>query len=230
MAIFCLKKLEKSIRVGENFRHTRKQKKISLEQIEKISRIPKKYLLAIETNKINNLPSGKAHCVAYVKRYAEVLGLPVNKTAYQFTQEADLDNYKPSHPGGYIHIRPINSIVLWIKRIFISLAILSFIGYLVWQINGILKPPKLTIFTPVEGYVSNSLIIKIQGQTEKEVSLTINGKEIRADGKGTFQTEIDLSKGLNTITISATKKHGKTTSLTRHVIVKQEIIDSTSIK
>jgi hypothetical protein len=39
--------------------------------------------------------------------------------------------------------------------------------------------------------------------------------------QGHFETKVDLTTGLNTITILATKKHGKTTAITRHIVVKQ---------
>ena len=40
--------------------------------------------------------------------------------------------------------------------------------------------------------------------------------------QGHFASTIDLSKGVNTITMTATKKHGKSTSLVRHVIYQEK--------
>jgi len=220
MSLFCFKKLEKPVRTGEKLKKRRKEKKLSLEEAENLTHIPKKYLRAIEKARFKELPPAKAHCVAYIKKYATVLGLNPDSLLYQFSSEAELENYTPTHPHRHLKIRPYNSIIFWVKKLLIILLLLSFVGYLVWQINGILQPPKLTVFTPIEGYVSNKLTALVQGETEKETRLTINGKEIRPNDRGQFETNIDLSKGINTITIISVKKHGKTTTIIRHVIMK----------
>jgi len=109
-----------------------------------------------------------------------------------------------------------------IRAVALMSLVIGFLGYLIFQINGILHPPKLVVYMPAEGYVSSRLIIAVQGETEKEVKLQVNGKEIIANEQGKFEAEVDLSNGVNTITISAIKKHGKTATVTRHVIVKAE--------
>ena len=60
----------------------------------------------------------------------------------------------------------------------------------------------------------------IEGETEKETKLTVNGKDVMVNEAGRFSTEIDLNDGVNTIAVSVTKKHGKTTTITRHVVVR----------
>lgn len=47
------------------------------------------------------------------------------------------------------------------------------------------------------------------------------GVVIEVNDKGNFDVGLDLNQGLNTLTISATKKHGKTTTRIVNVIVKQ---------
>lgn len=227
MALFCLKKIQGPLLVGELLKKTRKTKKMTIDEAAQLTRIAKKYLQIIERNKFKNLPQTKAHCLAYIRKYATILKLDSDKIVKQFTQEADLKNYTPTHPHSYLKIKSMNSIVIWIKKISLIIAILTFTGYLAWQINGILKPPRLVVFSPVEGYISNNLTTLVQGQTDKEVTLTINGKEIRTNDKGEFETVIDLSKGINSITISAIKKHGKTATLTRNIIMKGEKLPTT---
>ena len=111
----------------------------------------------------------------------------------------------------------------WLPGVFL----IGFVGYLLWQVNGILQPPKLFVFSPNEGSVSNKLTAIVQGETEKEVHLTVNGKEARPNDKGRFEIILDLSNGVNTITISATRKHGKMATVIRHVIVKSSALSAT---
>jgi transcriptional regulator with XRE-family HTH domain len=229
MSVFCLKKIQKPIRIGELLRKKRLKKKLKLSDVEKETLIPEKYLLAIEKNKIESLPQAKVLRVSYIKKYATLLGLDENKLSRQFCYETGLDKYSVDHPNCRVKIKSLNSVLFLCKRLGIVMVIFIFIGYLVWQVNGILKPPKLVLYSPIEGYLSKDLKTLLQGETEKEVRLKVNGKDISTKENGKFEASIDLSKGINAITITATKKHGKSTSLTRHVIVKESIADKNKV-
>ncbi len=220
MAIFCPKKLNSPIRAGEILKKKRQELKLSLKEISLSTLISEKYLLAIEKGNFEHFPQAKALCVAYFKKYATFLNLNHSDYLSQFISEANLNKKHAFHPLGHLKIKPLNSIVWWLKTITLIILITCFIGYLIWQINGILSPPKLVIYTPFEGYVTNHLSTMIQGETDKEIKLTINGKEVMTNNQGQFEIMLDLPKGVNTITISATKKHGKTTTIIRHIIVK----------
>ena len=226
MAVFCLKNLEPLTRVGERLQKTRLEQNLSLEDIFKKTRIPLKYLSAIESGRFQELPQTKAHRLAYMRGYAEALDLNPASFLYQFSQESETECH-PRLPSGHL-AKPwlFSSLSNIFKKITIAVLLASFLGYLVWQVNGILQPPKLTVFTPMDGYVSNHLTTLVQGETEKEIKLTINGKEIRPNDLGRFEISLDLSNGVNTITISAIKKHGKTTTITRHVMVKSNSLSA----
>lgn len=220
MAIFCLKNLEPTIRIGERLKKTRLQKNLSLENISQTTRIPIKYLEAIESARFKELPNTKAHRLAYIREYAETLGLNPASLLYQFSQESNLNNEPVIHPHRTLKFWPLNSVSNIIRYITGGVLLAGFVGYLAWQVNGILQPPKLFVFSPTDGSISSKPTALIQGETEKEVHLTVNGKEVMANDKGKFEILLDLSNGVNTITISGIKKHGKITTVTRHVIVK----------
>ena len=230
MAIFCLKNLEPLTRVGERLKKMRAQQGLSLEDIFKKTRIPLKYLEAIESGQFKDLPPTKAHRLAYMRGYAEALNLNPASFLYQFSQESETQCPHRLPPGHFAKSWLLNSLSHIFKKISIAVLLVGFIGYLVWQVNGILQPPKLTVFTPMDGYVSNHLTTLVQGETEKEIKLTINGKEIRPNDFGRFEISLDLSNGVNTITISAIKKHGKTTTVTRHVMVKSSSLSAESAR
>jgi cytoskeletal protein RodZ len=220
MPIFCLKNLESLLRVGERLKKAREEQQLRLDDIYKKNRIPLKYLEAIESGRFKELPQAKAHRLAYIREYAEALNLNPASFLYQFSQEADLTNEITAHPSRGRKLWALNSLSNIFRNVAVAVLLLGFLGYLTWQVNGILQPPKLSVFTPADGYISSKLVTLVQGETEKEVRLTVNGKDIRPNDKGKFEIPVDLSNGVNTITISAIKKHGKMTTITRHVIVK----------
>jgi hypothetical protein len=49
---------------------------------------------------------------------------------------------------------------------------------------------------------------------------------VAGDGNGQFRVPIDLVEGLNTLTITATKKHGKTTQRLINVILKPALFNT----
>lgn len=61
-------------RVGTTLRELRTSRGIALEEVARVTRIGKGYLLAIEENRLDKLPSG-AYSRGFVRQYAQFLGL-----------------------------------------------------------------------------------------------------------------------------------------------------------
>jgi len=230
MSIFCYKPIEPSVSLGKLFKQTREEKKLILEQLADQTHLGAKYLQALEEEKFSDLPRAKAYRLAYVKSYAKALGLKPEKCLRQFYHEGGLEDVTRTHPQKQIKRYLITSVSTFVQNAGIALGVALFAGYLIWQVKGILEPPKLTIFFPAEGYVSLEPTTVIQGETEQESRLAVNGQEVMVNNRGSFEAKIDLINGINTIAISATKKHGKTTTVIRHIIVKQNQTDRFSLK
>lgn len=220
MTIFCYQKVSPPMRLGEKFQKAREEKNLDKKAFTHLTQIPEKYLSAIEEGAFDTLPKAKAHRLAYIRSIARVLEIPSDECVVQFEKEAGLDNADLAHPLRNQKLFPLTTISIFLRNLTLSGLVVFFIGYLVWQVQGVLQPPYLTVFTPTEGNVVAIPKTTIQGETEKETHLTVNGQDIMVNEQGKFSTDIDLSSGVNTIQISATKKHGKTTTIVRHVVVK----------
>jgi hypothetical protein len=94
------------------------------------------------------------------------------------------------------------------------------VGYLGWQVRSIIKPPQLNLYSPQDGYVTTDYELLVHGYTNQESQVYVNGKKITSNTDRQFKKIINLSPGINTITISAKKKHGKSTDIVRHVTLK----------
>ncbi|MBS4194054.1 helix-turn-helix domain-containing protein [Lederbergia citri] len=77
--------------LGSRLRMAREEKSITLDQLQNVTRIQKRYLVAIEEGNYDTLP-GKFYARAFIKQYAEAVGL-----------EPDLlfDEYKSEIPLAY---------------------------------------------------------------------------------------------------------------------------------
>ena len=219
MSIFCFKKLQPAERICHRFKKLREQKKISLEEANAATHIPKEHITAIEECRFSDLPATKAHRIAYLKKYSEFLGIDSKHSLNKFENEDGLKGVQVDNPKIAKNIKP-GIISIWLRNVALILLVLIFSAYAIWQVKGILEPPKLEVYSPPEGFVTQSLNVIVEGNTNKENKVTVNGKEIMVNEEGHFSNKIDLSKGINTINIVASKKHGKTTEITRNIIVK----------
>lgn len=192
---------------------------ISLATLATKTRISEKYLLAIENNHFDELPPARAHRLAYMRSHALFLKLDPKKIVRQFVQENGLKNITTK--VAISNFKSIFNLSWGIRYLAVGAFTLFFIGYLGLQIRRIITPPVLNIYSPIEGSLSANSETSIEGQTEKECHLTINGQDIHVDESGRFSTSISLGTGVNTINFSSTKKHGKTTEIVRHIIVKE---------
>lgn len=221
MSIFCRKKLTPAIRLGGRFRQERELHGLDIKTVAEFTHIQPKYLTAIEEGDFTKLPKAKAYRQAYLREYATFLGLDAAHVLEQFALEEGFDDTPQVHPHTTLKQFPFASVSVFARTLVLVGFVVAFGGYLAWQVKGVVEPPHLAVYSPLEGSISSDLFTIIQGETEKESQLTVNGQEIRPTESGIFETRIDLSPGVNTITVVATKKHGKTSTVVRHLVVKQ---------
>ena len=84
-------------------------------------------------------------------------------------------------------------------------------------------PPTLTLTNPADGLIANKAALVVSGKTDdvtsKPVTVTVNGTAVTVSTDGTFSKDVTLKEGSNTITIIAKDKAGKTTTVTRTVML-----------
>lgn len=218
---FKKKTIEPTKRVCLRLKEAREQKGISLDRISARTKIDKRYLHALEECRFEDLPEAVIYQKNFIKRYLETIG--VNPAPYiaQFLMEERPDKPTVVHPKKNIRRLRFHNIPLFVRYAIMASIIFGFFGYIAFQVANILEPPQLIIHAPQNGLVTGRTSIDITGQTNPEVRVTVNGKEIMNNDRGEFEETIDLSPGINELMVSAEKKHGKTTVEARYVILKQ---------
>lgn len=197
----------------------RQQKNVSLEEIAEKTKINKNYLRAIEECRFNDLPRATVYQKNFIRSYVEALDLkPETFLAQYFIEEATLDKKKHPHPA--VKNNPLHNLPTILRYSLVIGLMIVMLGYLGLQIKHIIEPPELNIFSPPEGFITKNEQTLIIGETEKEIRILVNGKEIMNSEDGQFKETVALAPGVNTITITAEKKHGKSTTVVRHVVFK----------
>lgn len=222
-AFFTKKTLAPTKRVCLRLREAREAKKMSLSLLAEKTKIDVKYLRALEACEFDQLPAGIVYQKNYVKKYIEALGMDPKDYIAQFIDD-EFDHAEPNtrvHPIRHIKTIWFSSVPIYINILIGSSISLLLLGYIGLQVRTILQPPTLFISSPQNGVVINEQSIAVSGETEPNTTVLLNGTEIKNSERGTFDETIDLRPGLNTITITVQKKHGKMTTETRYVVRKE---------
>lgn len=219
---FTQKNLTPPQRVCLRLKEEREKRKISLDELSVKTKIIKKYLLALEECRFNDLPVAEVYQKNYLKRYVEALGIDPIPFLEQYLVEEKVDNKKPRYSFKKFTGQYWQWVPTMLRFGLIAILLLAIVFYLGLQVKRIIEPPRLLIYYPPDGLIVDRPTVFIQGETNSEVEVFINGQKIMTNENGVFKEEINLSAGVNTINILAQKKHGKTTSETRYVVYKED--------
>lgn len=205
---------------GKKLKLSREQKNISLEEAAKYLRIRKEYLIALENDQYDQLPSG-LYGKQFLKKYCRLLKLSY-KNCLAASPLADSDD--GVDPFSKKIPRASNFFVFpkLARNIFLISLFLIFVVYFLFYIKQLSSPPKLIIEYPETNLVTSSYSVNVQGQSEAETEIIINGSTVMSAQDGSFNKNIQLKSGLNTINISAKKKHGKAVNVQRQILVKDQ--------
>ncbi|MEK7119144.1 MAG: helix-turn-helix domain-containing protein [Patescibacteria group bacterium] len=208
---------------GAILREARLAKKISLETVEQSTKIRLKFLQAIEADDFSKLPS-LGYAKGFVKNYSEYLGLDSNTVLAFFRRETQDVTRASLLPKGLadplnkplFHLTPGRFLAMLIA----ALGVLFFV-YFGFQYRRLYQSPPLTIEKPANESVTTEKRIDVLGRTDSDATVTVNGVSVLVRSDGRFFDQITLGPGVNTITIVATSRFGKATTVTRNVGLQQ---------
>lgn len=205
--------------VGSILKEARIAKGITTGQVERDIKIREKFIRAIEADSFHELPS-PSYAKGFVKNYASYMGLNT-EDILAFYRRQMTDVAKNSLlPKGMAD--PLNKPIFYLTPgrfigLLVGIFLCIFLIYLGGQYLRISKPPKLSITSPNAQQVYTQQHIAIEGQTDPDVSLVINSVSVIVRDDGRFYFQISLKPGINNITVTATSRFGKETTISREV-------------
>lgn len=208
--------------VGSILKEARIAKNLTLADVEKVTKIRAKFLNAIEQDAYQLLPS-PIYAKGFVKNYGEYLGLESTRVMAFFRRQTDdvkrlsiLPNKSEDIGSKGLRITPGRFIAL-----IVGVFIFIFLVYFGLQYKKLYMPPTLTITSPVQESIVKEKKLDILGITNPDATITVNGVSVTVRSDGRFFTQISLDPGVNTITVLATSRFGKTTTILRKVGLQQ---------
>ena len=218
MTAFTPKKLPLEETVGEKLRQARRYKNLKIEEVAKRINIRVEYLSALEEENFDKLPAG-LYGKNFLKEYARFLGLKPRDLLKNWQEESIGD----SRPNPFSQkIVKKNKFIIFpkiIRNTLIISAVLICFLYLVFYFKKIVLSPELIVTQPNKNLLIQGDSITIDGQTELEAEVKINGEIVLNNHNGYFSQTVNLKKGLNNITITAKKKYSQEKTIVRQILV-----------
>lgn len=216
------KKSVGTLTLGEKLKKFRSDKRISLGEASRSTKIRAEYLEYLEEGNYGKLPPD-VYIRGFLRSYGDFLGADERILLKLYEREKgikiNLEKDKKNKPK---KIQPINIsfFVFTPKKILISaIAILVLAGlfFLYKEIDSFANAPSLFILNPENNQEIDGNFVSIEGMTDKGASLFINGQPILVSDEGRFRESLTLQSGLNMINVKSINKFEKETTISLNV-------------
>ncbi|MBI2011351.1 helix-turn-helix domain-containing protein [Candidatus Daviesbacteria bacterium] len=210
--------------VGQILKEIRESKLLTLEDIEKHTKIRKELLEALEGDNFEKLPPS-TFVQGFIKNYGKFLGLDSEKLLAIFRRDFEARKHPPLVMESFSNPLSPKKLQITPSRVLIAvvtLIVLIFFTYLWISYRHFIGAPTLEVLSPQEGQTVDIPSVIVEGKTDPEVKVMVNNQEIGIDSDGKFKEEVKLSASANTIIITATSKFGQEAKVERTVILKNK--------
>lgn len=198
-------------KVGEILKKKRLEKNFTLEDIEKRTKIRKKFLQAIEEGDYSQF-SSSTYLRGFIKNYSDFLNLPSDDILAVFRREFDENEQTGIIPRGLAQPLHVPLTRLTPGKISFVVGAVFLVLFFIYLIKGYISltgVPELTVDKPKAGEKITQEKIRVEGKTDPSVTLTINNQEVFVDTTGKFSQEVTVNNNTTSIAIVAENKEGK---------------------
>lgn len=204
-------------KISQLLKEEREKRDLSIEHVERITKIRKNFLLAIENGKFDQLPS-QAYAMGFVKNYASFLGYPEGKAIALFRREYD---DKKENSVTFKQRESVRKGFFDAKRILLFATFIIIIIFIIFQYGSLIFGPKLEVVSPRDRSIIGGNLIEVKGKTDPYAALFINEEEVYvAPFDGSFKKTIYTFSGEQKIKIVAKNRYGKSSKKELSVTVK----------
>lgn len=217
---FTQKKVH-SYTLGEKLKNFRNERRITLHEVSRDTKIPLKYIEMLEEGKYESLPPD-VYVKGFLRAYAEFLGVDPKKLINLYQREKDIKKSlsSDSEKKCYGKKKSISCFVITPKMIVavaIFLVVIGGFSYLYSQVGRFASVPRLVLTNPISDDTILGNSISISGFTDEDAKLSINGQPVLVSDKGEFKEDVLLQNGVNNITILAINRFSKETTKTINI-------------
>lgn len=207
-----------TLTLGEKLGKLRSDRRISLSEISRATKIQVKYLEYLEEGAYEKLPVD-VYVKGFLRNYSEFLGIDEKILIKLYEKERGIKNNlekgkkakKGSLPAGRGKIN-ISSFVVTPRILAagaIAILVLGGFFYLYKEIGSFASTPRLVILSPDKNYSTSGNSVEVSGATDRDAKVFINEQLVLVNDAGNFRENLTVQNGANTITIRAVNRFEK---------------------
>lgn len=230
------KKSVRTLTLGEKLGKLRSDRRISLSEVSRATKIQVKYLEYLEDGAYEKLPAD-VYVKGFLRNYSEFLGIDEKILIKLYEKERGIKNNLekgkklsaiPFQSGFFSRqieaIRQKRNVLAGGERINISpfvitpriiaigiILLLIFGGffYLYREIGSFASAPRLVIISPEKNYATSENSVEVSGITDRDAKIFINEHPVLVNDDGKFRENLTVQSGTNTVTIRAVNRFEK---------------------
>lgn len=218
MTAFIPKKISLEESPGEKLRVARQYRQLKIEEIAKKINIRGEYLIALEEERFDRLPTG-LYGKNFLKEYAAFLKLDYQDLIKNLAKNTGLAESDDPFSQKIVKRNKFIIFPKIVRGALMIAAVLVCFLYLIFYFTKIFWPPDLTVSQPEKNLLISGNSLLVSGATEPEAEVKINGETVLNNNNGQFYQTVNLKKGLNNIVISAQKKYSRERIILRQILV-----------
>lgn len=221
MVAFQQKSLD-DLSIGEALRLAREERGESVEDIERLTHVGKKFVHALEANDLGKLPE-PVYAKKFVKALAKHYGIDPDAAADALIKEMAVATETPvsGRPVNFVEGRSLVASPILLRSVALGVLFLGIIGYFAYSVHAILKPPAVTLYSPHDDQVFADNRVVIEGLTEPEVDLSVNSEPVLIEADGSFKDMLNLPPGVSHLRVIAKKRHSREREILLKVVVEE---------
>lgn len=211
-----IKKSVGTLTLGEKLKKLRSERRVSLNDVSKFTKVQVKYLENLEEGRYEDLPAD-VYIKGFLKSYSDYFGLNEKVLIRLFEKERGIKNNlakngKEKEEKKNVGPISVSFISLTPKKTALGLILilaLAVIFFIYKELGSFASVPELVVLSPENNSQIEGNSVTVSGVTEKDARLFINGQPILVNDEGKFLENLTLQFGANTINIKSMNRFNK---------------------
>jgi len=185
-------------------------KGLSVAKLASSSNIPSRFIDLLIEGRYNQLPS-KPYIRGYLIKIASILGIEPEALLESYNSSVELSSSGKMDklPINRFAFKPIN------RGLIVGIIIIAIIvGIIVFRFKDIMGIPTIQVNVPT---TTQTQTLSVTGYVKPGDSVTLNNENVYPASDGTFEKDVLLSPGLNTLQFNVKRFLGEETNLIKYV-------------
>ncbi len=198
---------------GELLKEKRQILELEIEAIAKKTKIKEEFIKAIEESEYDKLPSS-TFAKGFLRSYANCVHLNADTIVAMFRRDFTENDAGEIIPRGMVEPLVARPRLLTANSLLLLIGVVSFGGFMLWQLLSWWSLPSLKVQQPIEGETYGDRV-SVKGVAEQDSKVMINEQAVILDSSGNFSLDLVFPAGTHSLVISATNRQGKSRALER---------------